>query len=182
MEVHAVGIVFGCGFCLQSRLCWHTAPDKHPDTDARPATSCVHSPQPTFVRDQFKALRLPSSLPFSKLHLQRKYSLSGEVDLSSDRQNRGCTQQNHCSSALLISSISPQLELHILSSRHISTALILNPGEKWYLCSALVPCAMPPLPPRHVNKLMTLVYIYIYIKKKKPVTYPFAPPDGIFSS
>lgn len=83
-----MGIVFGCGFCLQSRLCWHTAPDKHPDTDARLATSCVYSPQPTFVRDQFKALRLPSSLPFSKLHLQRKYSLSGGVDHSSDRQNR----------------------------------------------------------------------------------------------
>lgn len=152
-----MGIVFGYGFCLQSRLCWHTAPDKHPDTDARPATSCVYSPQPTFVRDQFKALRLPSSLPFSKLHFQGKYSLSGEVDHSSDRQNRRCTQQNHCSSALLISSISLQLALHSLSSRNISTALILNPCEKWYLCSALVPFAMPPLPSRHVKKLMTLV-------------------------
>lgn len=115
-------------------------------------------PQPTFVRDQFKALRLPSPLPFPELHLQGEYSLSGEVDHSSDRRNRRCTQQNHCPSALLISSISPQSALHILSSRHIFTALSLNPCGKWYLCSALVPCVMPPLPSRHVNKLMTLIF------------------------
>lgn len=156
--MHSVCIVFGCGFCLQSRLCWHTAPDKHPDTDARLARSCVYSPQPTFVRDQFKALRLPSPLPFPELHLQGEYSLSGEVDHSSDRRNRRCTQQNHCPSALLISSISPQSALHILSSRHIFTALSLNPCGKLYLCSASVPCVMPPLRSRHVNKLMTLVF------------------------
>lgn len=34
---------------------------------------------------------------------------------------------------------------------------------------------------RHVNKLMTLVFFFLKTTTKT-VTYPFAPPDGIFSS
>lgn len=41
-EAQIMGIVVAIAF-VYSLLCWHKAPDKHPDTDARLAMSRIHS-------------------------------------------------------------------------------------------------------------------------------------------
>lgn len=120
MEVHAVGIVFGCGFFLRV-VCVGTQRQTNTQTQARvlQRPACIHRSLPSSVTSlklcDFLLLFLSPNSIF-------KGSLFAEVDHSSERQKRRCTQQNHCSSALLISSITPRLALHILSSRHISTA------------------------------------------------------------
>jgi len=56
-------------------------------TQTRVSQRLAFIQQPTFIRDQFKALRLPSPLPSPKLHRQEEYSLS-RADRSSERRNQ----------------------------------------------------------------------------------------------
>lgn len=57
-------------------------------TQARVSQRLASIQQPTFIRDQFKARRLPSPLPFPKFHLQRENSYAAEMCSSERSMNR----------------------------------------------------------------------------------------------
>lgn len=120
--------------------------------------------QPTFIRDQFEALRLSSSLPFPRFHLQENNSESRAMGKSLTTtpnqylQPIGRTQRkNHCPSALLINYFPPQTVLWILTTDD-SRRFGLKFTPKTLLLDVISFPSMTLLFPfRHVNTLMTLI-------------------------
>lgn len=64
-----MGIVVAIAFVYRV-ACAGTQRQTNTQTQTRVFQGLAFIQQPTFIRDQFKALRLPSPLPFPKLHLQ----------------------------------------------------------------------------------------------------------------
>lgn len=122
--------------------------------------------QPTFIRDQLKALRLPSPLPFPELHLQGgciASSKSCSRRVAPTEKGEISESDRHSAASLSARFIN---QLHFSSAPHYTSSSLLIFMALWasdvlitvvhglFLSSQ---CDAVLFPSRHVNKLMSFI-------------------------